>query len=249
MKPCCIREAKIRDVSWLWVHALVCSSAPLNREVLSLDSKPGIFTLMGFIWYSDEFQQFLQDIKRCKVCKSIQFWAECHHRCCASPWVMVMLVGGWLPQSRVGWLKSWRTIHFNPEHMKRYAWSATVRADLENYSQKGQKVYCLCIWGHWMEACPRNKLIWGSKVQHLTRTFPAITVPTSSDFQSWSIRAVLFMPGWPDQHLSSQLSSVRWVLQVFDCTSRPDKTRRGMAGMVSATARMGRCCWADEPCG
>lgn len=126
---------------------MLCSSAPSNREVLSLDSKPGIFTLMGFIWYSDESQQFLQDIKRCKVCKSIQFWAECHHRCCASPWVMVMLVGGWLPQSRVGWLKSWRTVHFNPEHMKRYAWSATVRADLENYSQKGQKGLLLVYMG------------------------------------------------------------------------------------------------------
>ena len=33
----------------------------------------------------------------------------------------------------------------------------------------------------------------------------------------------------------------------FDCMSPPNKTWIGMAGMVSATARMGRCCWAEEP--
>ena len=207
---------------------------------------------MGFIWYSDEFQQFLQDINR--GVRSVN-----RSNFVLSATIAEHRHGLWWCSWGVGYLSQGfnfsdgsnhgEPFHFNPEHMKRYAWSATARADLENYSQKGQKVNRLCIWGHWMEACPRNKLIWGSKVQHLTRTFPAITVPTSSDFQSWSIRAVLFMTGWPDQHLSSQLSSVRWVLQVFDCTSRPDKTRRGMAGMVSATPRMGRCCWADEPCG
>lgn len=107
------------------VYTLVCSSAPSNGEVLSLIWKWHFHLdgLMGLIWYSEEFQQFLQDINRgLRSVNRSNFGLSA--TIAVAPWVMVMLVGGGLPQSRVGlkfvwkflrWLKSWRTIHSNPE--------------------------------------------------------------------------------------------------------------------------------------